>query len=62
MNPAAAGSFATAQRGGLTVAEVFEIEAHRSLPRPTPWSALARRYGRCESDIRSLFAPVQGAT
>lgn len=51
------GAFATAQRGGLTQAEINEIQAHRNRDRPTPWSALAKRYGRCEADIRALFDP-----
>lgn len=51
------GDFATSRRGGLTATEIHEIEAHRAKERPTPWSALARRYGRCEADIRALFAP-----
>lgn len=50
------GDFATSRRGGLTQAEIREIEAHRAKDRPTPWAALARRYGRCEADIRALYA------
>lgn len=50
-----AGTFATARRGGLTAAEIREIEAHRARERPTPWQALARRYGRSEADIKALF-------
>lgn len=46
------GEFATARKGGLTTEEIRQIEAHRAKARPTPWSALARRYGRCETDIR----------
>ena len=49
------GEFATSQRGGLTQAEIREIEVHRQRERPTPWSALAKRYARCEADIRALF-------
>ena len=59
MNPAAAGLFATARKGGLTNEEIHEIEAHRAKARPTPWSALAKRYGRCEADLRAYFAPKQ---
>lgn len=51
-----AGQFATSRRGGLTSAEIREIEAHRSKERPTPWSALAKRYGRCEADLRSAMS------
>lgn len=51
----AAGLFATARRGGLSVVEVREIEAHRAKARPTPWQALAQRYGRPEAEIRDLF-------
>lgn len=51
------GEFATAPRGGLDREQVREIEAHRAKERPTPWSALAKRYGRCEADIRALFDP-----
>lgn len=50
------GLFATSRRGGLTAEEIREIEAHRAKDRPTPWAALARRYGRCEADIRALYA------
>lgn len=56
------GAFATSRRGGLTATEIREIEAHRAKERPTPWSALARRYGRCEADIRALFAPAPDQT
>lgn len=52
-----AGEFATARRGGLTEVEIREIEAHRLKDRPTPWNALARRYGRCEADLRAVFDP-----
>lgn len=57
-NPTAAGLFATSRKGGLSACEIREIEAHRAKARPTPWSALARQYGRCESDIRAHFIPV----
>lgn len=53
--PSGRGEFATARRGGLTPAEIREIEAHRAKDRPTPWRALARRYGRPEADIKALF-------
>lgn len=53
--PAAAGSFATSRRGGLTFDDRMEIEAHRAKDRPTPWSALARRYGRCEADLKAAM-------
>lgn len=56
-NSPAAGLFATSRKGALSAAEIREIEAHRAKPRPTPWSALARRYGRCEADIRAYFIP-----
>lgn len=52
-----AGLFATARRGGLTNAEIFEIEAHRKRERPTPWQALAQRYGLSEIDLRAAFEP-----
>lgn len=58
MNAASSGLFATARKGGLSPAEVREIEAHRAKARPTPWSALARQYGRCEADLRAHFIPV----
>lgn len=57
-NPTSAGLFATSRKGGLSAIEVREIEAHRSKLRPTPWSALARQYGRCEADLRAHFIPV----
>lgn len=57
-NSPVAGLFATARKGALTSAEVHEIAAHRARARPTPWSALARQYGRCEADIRAHFIPV----
>lgn len=57
MNPASAGLFATSRRGGLSNEEIREIEAHRAKDRPTPWPALAKRYGRCEADLRAYFAP-----
>lgn len=53
------GEFATSRRGGLTQTEIREIEAHRAKERPTPWAALARRYGRCEADIRALYAQAE---
>ena len=51
-----AGDFATSRRGGLTHAELREIEAHRAKERPTPWQALANRYGRPVAEIQSLHA------
>lgn len=58
-NPTSAGLFATSRKGGLTTVEIKEIEAHRAKDRPTPWSALAKRYGRCEADLRAFFAPIE---
>lgn len=52
-----ASTFAMSLRGGISQAEINEIEAHRAKERPTPWSALARRYGRCEADLRAMFEP-----
>ncbi len=49
------GTFSTARRGGLSPAEIREIEAHRSKERPTPWQALAAMYGRSVADIQGLF-------
>jgi len=60
--PPSGGAFATSKRGGFTSEEIREIKAHRAKERPTPWAALARRFGRCEADIRALFAPVEVAT
>lgn len=57
INAVMSGSFAGQRRGGITQAEIHEIEAHRAKERPTPWSALARRYGRCEADLRAMFEP-----
>lgn len=57
MNAASSGLFATARKGALSNDEIREIEAHRATDRPTPWSALAKRYGRCEADLRAHFAP-----
>lgn len=51
-----AGDFATARRGGLTAGELREIEAHRAKERPTPWQALAARYGRPVAEIQALHA------
>lgn len=51
---AGAGVFATARRGGLTLAQVNEIKAHRAKSRPTPFQALAAIYGCAEVDIRAL--------
>lgn len=53
-----AGLFATARRGGLTRDQVHEIEAHRARDRPTPFQALAARYGVPEMEIRALFPEV----
>lgn len=50
-----AGAYATSRRGALTSLEIHEIEALRARDRPVPFNALARRYGRCEADIRALF-------
>jgi len=57
-----AGDFATSRRGGLTQAELREIEAHRAKERPTPWQALAMRYGRPVAEIRALYADMQEKT
>jgi hypothetical protein len=48
-------SFATSRRGGLTADEVHEIQAHRHRDRPTPWQALAARYGRPVATIQAVF-------
>lgn len=53
-----AGSFATCRRGGLTGEEIREIEAHRSKDRPTPWQALAARYGRPVEDIKAAVGQL----
>lgn len=53
-----AGDFATARRGGLTMVEIREIEAHRCRERPTPWQALSARYGRPVAEIQALMAPA----
>jgi hypothetical protein len=51
-----AGRFVTgSRRGGLTLDEIREIEAHRNRPRPTPWQALSARYARPVSDIQAIF-------
>lgn len=47
-----AGAFATARRGGLTFEQAQEIGAHRNRDRPTPWQALAVRYGVSVIDVR----------
>lgn len=52
------GTFSTSRRGGLSPAEIREIEAHRSKERPTPWQALASMYGRTVADIQALFQPT----
>jgi hypothetical protein len=52
-----AGAFATSRRGGLSPQEVRAIEAERARPRPTPWQALARTYGRPEIELRALLTP-----
>lgn len=53
-----AGAFATSRRGGLSPQEVRAIEAERARPRPTPWQALARTYGRPEIELRALLTPT----
>jgi DNA-binding CsgD family transcriptional regulator len=51
-------SFATSRRGGLTTDEIHEIEAHRNRDRPTPWQALAARFGRPVATIQAvIYAP-----
>lgn len=57
-----AGLFATARRGGLTMEQVREIEAHRAKDRPTPWQALAARYGRPVADIRAVMESPRPAS
>lgn len=57
-NATNAGAFATCRRGGMTNEEIREIEAHRSRSRPTPWQALAVRYGRCVTDLRLAADPT----
>ena len=52
-----AGSFATCRRGGLSPQEVRAIEAARARPRPMPWQALARAYGRPEPELKALLSP-----
>lgn len=52
-----AGLFATSRRGGLTMTEMREIEAHRSRDRPTPWQALANRYGRSVEEVKAVLHP-----
>lgn len=54
-----AGAFATCRRGGLSPQEVRAIEAARARPRPVPWQALARSYGRPEPELRALLAPPE---
>ena len=56
-----ASGFATARRGGLSGEQMREIEALRSLPRPTPWQALAERYGVCITDIKKVCEPAPAA-
>lgn len=51
---AGAGAFATARRGGLTLAQVNEIKSLRAKARPTPFQAIAMIYGVAEADIRAL--------
>lgn len=48
-------SFATSRRGGLTPDEIHQIEAHRNRERPTPWQALAARFGRPVADIQAVI-------
>jgi len=51
-------SFATTRRGGLTPDEIHQIEAHRNRDRPTPWQALADRFGRPVATIQAvIYAP-----
>jgi hypothetical protein len=49
-------SFATTRRGGLTPDEIHQIEAHRNRERPTPWQALAARFGRPVADIQAVMS------
>lgn len=51
------GSFSTSRRGGLSAAEIREIEVHRAKDRPTPWQALSAMYGCSVADLQALFAP-----
>jgi hypothetical protein len=51
-----AGRFSAGRRGGLTSEEINQIEAHRNRPRPTPWQALAARFGRPVSDLQMIMA------
>ena len=48
-------SFATTRRGGLSPEEIHQIEAHRNRERPTPWQALAARFGRPVADIQAVI-------
>ena len=50
-----AGRFATTRRGGLTNEEIHMIEAKRAAPRPVPWQAIARQFGRPEAEVRAVF-------
>ena len=50
------GVFATSRRGTLSTEQIHEIAAHRARDRPTPWQALAKRYGVPEATIRHLLA------
>lgn len=56
VSPGAAVDFSARRRGGLTGEEIREIEAHRAKARPTPWQALADRFGRPVSDIQAAVA------
>jgi hypothetical protein len=49
-------SFATSRRGGLTPDEIHQIEAHRNRERPTPWQALAFRFGRPVATIQAVMS------
>ena len=49
-------SFATSRRGGLTPDEIHQIEAHRNRDRPTPWQALAARFGRPVATIQAVIS------
>lgn len=51
-----AGNFATSRRGGLTPAEIRLAQDLRSGERPVSWQNIANRLGRCEIDVRAMFA------
>lgn len=54
----AAGSYATSRRGGLTLEEIRQIEAHRAKDRPTPWQALSAMFGRTVEDLKAMFGEI----